>query len=165
VLEFPDYHGEAFVTLQAAQALDPLLDETCVCVRLHSTHELCVVLDGAYARDRSSLAQYDMERFSLARADRVIHQGGDIAGAYRRFYGEDALAPVVQVRYPYFGVGVSHESDRSYSPRDPLRLLYAGRLERRKGVHNLVSALRGMTRHDVRLTLVGADTPTAPLGT
>lgn len=165
VIEFPDYHGEAFVTVQAAHTLDRFLDDTCVSVRLHTTHELCLVLNGCCARDRGSLAQFEMERFSLSRADRVIHQGGDILGTYRRFYGADALAPAVLIRYPYSGAEVAPDADVSYSPGSPLRLLYAGRLERRKGVQNLVSALRGMTREDLTLTLIGADTPTGPLGT
>ena len=46
----------------------------------------------------------------------------------------------------------------------PLRLLYLGRLERRKGVRALVDALLGLEHGEWRLTIVGADTDTAPLG-
>jgi glycosyltransferase involved in cell wall biosynthesis len=46
----------------------------------------------------------------------------------------------------------------------PLRLLYVGRLERRKGVHHLVHALRSLDEHGWQLTLVGGDTATGPLG-
>jgi hypothetical protein len=45
-----------------------------------------------------------------------------------------------------------------------LRLLYAGRLERRKGVVDLVRAVTGLGRDDFCLTLVGGDTGTGPLG-
>src|SRR5205085_8465640 len=48
---------------------------------------------------------------------------------------------------------------------DVLRLLYVGRFERRKGVQNLVRALTGIAGDDWAITLVGGDTPTAPLGT
>ena len=61
-------------------------------------------------------------------------------------------------------VRAAHDADANFSPAAPLRVLYAGRLERRKGVPNLVRAVTGMERTDVRLTLVGADTDTAPLG-
>ena len=45
-----------------------------------------------------------------------------------------------------------------------LRLLYLGRLERRKGVQNLVRAITGLEGPNVHLTLLGGDTGTAPLG-
>jgi hypothetical protein len=45
-----------------------------------------------------------------------------------------------------------------------LRLLYVGRLERRKGVQNLIRAVRRLATPDWSLMLVGGDTPTAPLG-
>jgi glycogen(starch) synthase len=165
VIEFADYHGEAFVTLQAAHALDRFLEHACICVRLHTTHELCQLLNGCYPRDLRSQAQFEMERFSLSRADRLIHQGGDILGTYGRYYGAGKLAQAVLIRYPYAGAAVAADIDSTYSPSSPLRLLYAGRLERRKGIQNLVSALRGSAREDFRLTIVGSDTPTGPLGT
>ncbi|MGI8714106.1 MAG: glycosyltransferase [Solirubrobacteraceae bacterium] len=164
LIEFPDFLGEAFVTLQAAQALDPFLAGTRVCVRVHTTAEICEVLDGWLRRDVSSRALHAMERFSLAHADDLIWQGGDVLGAYQRFYGAGALAPATRIRYPYGGPIAAHDADANFSPAAPLRILYAGRLERRKGVPNLVRAVTGMERADVRLTLVGADTDTAPLG-
>jgi glycogen(starch) synthase len=165
VLEFADYLGEGFVTLQAAQARDPFLDGTCVCVRLHTTRELCVVLNAHYPQARSERVQFDLERYSLAHADRLIWEGGDILDTYRRFYGAHALAGAVRIRYPYDGPMVEAELDREFVPGAPLRLLYAGRLERRKGVLDLVSAAAGTARDDFQLTLLGADTPTGPLGT
>jgi hypothetical protein len=46
-----------------------------------------------------------------------------------------------------------------------LRLIYIGRLERRKGVADLVKAMSLIRGADVKLTMVGGDTDTAPLGT
>jgi len=166
LIEFPDFLGEAFVTLQAAQALDPFLAATRVCVRIHTTAEICEVLDGYLKRDFASQALHELERFSLAHADQLIWQGGDILGTYQRFYAAaGALAPATRIRYPYAGPVAAANAESSFTiDGRPLRILYAGRLERRKGVHNLVRAATGLARDDFRLTLVGADTPTAPLG-
>ncbi len=164
LIEFPDFLGEAFVTLQAAQALDPFLAHTRVCVRIHTTAEICEVLDGWYKRDFPSQALHAMERFCLAHADDLIWQGGDVLATYRRFYGPGGLAPATRIRYPYTGPIAGAGADAGLRPQAPLRILYAGRLERRKGVHNLVRAATSMERCDFRLTLLGADTDTAPLG-
>lgn len=164
LIEFPDFLGEAFVTLQAAQALDPFLADTRVCVRVHTTAEICEVLDGWLRRDVSARALHAMERFSLAHADDLIWQGGDVLGAYQRFYGAGALARATRIRYPYGGPTAAEDGDAHFTSGSPLRILYAGRLERRKGVANLVRAVTGMERADFRLTLVGADTDTGPLG-
>jgi glycosyltransferase involved in cell wall biosynthesis len=164
LIEFPDFLGEAFVTLQAAEALDPFLGRTRIAVRLHTTAELCEVLDGYLKRDLGHEALHYMERYSLAHADRLIWQGGDVLGTYRRFYGADALAPDTRIRYPYAGPVADRAGDDAFEVEGPLRILCAGRLERRKGVHNLVRALTGIARDDFRLTLIGGDTDTAPLG-
>jgi len=74
LIEFPDFLGEAFVTLQAAEAFDPFLTRTRICVRIHTTAEICEVLDGFLKRDLSSRALHEMERFSLAHADRLIRE-------------------------------------------------------------------------------------------
>jgi len=124
LIEFPDFLGEAFVTVQAAEALDPFLAQTRVCVRIHTTAEIREVLDGFYKRDARSQALHAMERYCLAKADRLIWQGGDVLGTYRRFYGEGALAPATRVRYPYLGPATAPGGDR-LSPRrlpvDPCR--------------------------------------------
>jgi glycosyltransferase involved in cell wall biosynthesis len=164
VIEFPDYLGEAFVTLQAAHARDPFLDGSCVCVRLHTTREISMILNARYGHDFRSRTQFEMERYSLAHADRLIWAGGDVLGTYRRFYGADALAAATRIRHPYAGPLVSPGADSAYRGGSPLRLLYAGRLERRKGIHNLIAALTGLARDDFHLTLLGGDTDTGPLG-
>jgi glycogen(starch) synthase len=164
LIEFPDFLGEAFVPLQAAQALDPFLANTRLCVRIHTTAEICEVLDGYYKRDPASQALHAMERYALAHADRLIWQGGDILGSYGRFYGRQALAPDQRIRYPYRGPGADPRDDGGFIAGMPTRVLYLGRIERRKGIKNLVRAATAMARDDFRLTLIGADTDTAPLG-
>ena len=167
LIEFPDYLGEGSVTFQAHRALDPGLSATTVCVRLHTTVELGWILDGELGRDHDpSRTLTEQERGSLRWADRALWAGGDILGTYRRFYGSDALAPAARVRHPLVldaGEQAAADAGASPGPDGPLALLYFGRLERRKGVQNLLRALTGLGRDDWRLTMVGADTATAPL--
>jgi glycogen synthase len=164
LIEFPDFLGEGFVTLQAAQALDPFLRDTRICVRIHTTRELAQILNGHLPGDARIRAERAMERYSLAHADRLIWQGGDILGAYRRFYGEAGLAPAVRIRYPYRGPRTDPAADRGREPSSVLELVCPGRLERRKGVLGLVRAACSLGRTDFRLRLVGGDTETGPLG-
>ena len=90
--------------------------------------------------------------------------GGDVLRLYGRFFGASRLAPALQILHPLaFGQPPTPDSQRDLL-EGPLRLLYVGRLERRKGVQNLMRAVTGLARDDWSLTLVGADTPTAPLG-
>ena len=163
LIEFQDFLGEAFVTVQAARALDPFLAATRVCVRLQTTAELCHVLNAHLPTDPATCALHALERFSLRHADWLIWPGGDVLDTYRRFYGPDALAPAVRIGYPYRGPAVDTNADRDYQPGEPLRLVYPGRLERRKGVRALVRAACSLARQDFHLRLVGSDTDTGPL--
>lgn len=163
VIEFADYLGEGFATVQARHTNDPWLADTTVAVRIHTTSEICAVLDGALPDDHGARALFEMERYCLRHADRVIQQGGDVYGTYRRFYGNDALAPSITIPH----VVPPHVQQEVHATADdndgPLRVLYLGRFERRKGVGDLVTALESVTS-DVRLTLLGGDTDTGPLG-
>ena len=51
------------------------------------------------------------------------------------------------------------------SSEGPLRLLYLNRLERRKGIIELISAVRSLPDADLALTIVGGDTMSGPDGT
>lgn len=161
LIEFPDYHGEAFVTVQARQALDPTFRDTCVCVRLYSTSEMTSILNGYIPSDFASTVLFDLERYTLYHADRILEPGGDIYETYGRFYGADRLAPSTLIRHP-----VIHTAGSSPPPKiaaGAIRFLFIGRLERRKGVQNLVRALTGLARDDWTCTLIGGDTKTGPL--
>ena len=164
LIEFGDFHGEGCVTAQAAATLDPFLRRSLLCVRIHTTDEIGSILNGCLPREPEARLTFAIERLALREADRLIWEGGDVSGAYLRFYGAERLAPTTRIRYPYHGPSAKPGSDRDYSPGEPLCLLYAGRLERRKGVHNLLEAAAGLDRDDFVLTMVGADTATAPLG-
>ncbi len=166
LVEFCDYLGEGFVTVQARRTFDPRIRNSLVCVRLHTTAELCNVLDGHVGDDFATVATFDAERYVLRHADRILWSGGDVLGTYQRYYGAANLAPAVELPDAFLGRDDAtppppgdHGSDEG-----PLRLLYLGRMERRKGVQNLLRAILSVeSPHSWRLTLLGGDTATAPL--
>lgn len=160
LVEFSDYLGEGFVPTQARRAGDPFLASTTIAVRVHTTAEICNVLNGWLGTDFESRISRDLERRALREADVVVYSGGDIYRTYQRFYGSD-LAPGHRIRYP---MEWPAERGLATAPADgPLRMIYVGRCERRKGVQDLIDALTAFTA-DWRLTILGGDTPTAPLG-
>lgn len=165
LIEFCDYLGEGFVTTQARHTADPWLDRTTVAVRAHTTAYMAQVLDGHLAQDFASRATFEMERYVLQHADRFLWPGGDILGTYQRVYGQDRLA--VEERTPdAFLVEGEPSSEQAPPPTlDGLRLLFLGRTERRKGIVNLIRALRGLEAQNWQLSIVGGDTDTGPLDT
>jgi glycogen synthase len=165
LIEFPDYKGEGFVTIQARQAREPMLRRTCVAVRLYTTSELTRVLDGFLPTSFAATVLFDLERYALRHADRIIAPGGDVYPSYQRFFGERGLAPVLTVHHPVLAQRRSTVVREKPMDGSPLHLLYVGRLERRKGVQILIRAATAALGHDWSLTLVGGDTQTAPLGT
>ena len=166
LIEFPDYQGEAFVTVQARRALEPFLRRTCVGVRLYTTSEMTSILNGFVSAEFDATVLRDLERYALRQADRIIAPGGDVYGSYERFFGPEELAHGVTIHHPVLREqGAGAEAQGSDHESTALQLLFVGRLERRKGVRNLLRALIGIERNDWALRIVGADTRTAPLGT
>ena len=164
LIEFCDYLGEGFVTVQAARTRARWLERTLVCVRLHTSAEICNVLNGHIRDDFATTAVFEAERHALRHADRILWPGGDVLAAYRRFYGPDGLAPAVRIPDAFLVENRDGlDADGGPAASEQLRLLYLGRMERRKGVQNLVRALLAVGDEDWRLTILGGDTPTAPL--
>jgi glycosyltransferase involved in cell wall biosynthesis len=164
VVEFPDYHGEGCVTVQAKKTRDPALRQTRVCIRLHTSAEIVHVLDGYVEDDFDAEMEFELERYALRYADRILAAGSQVYPLYQRFYGADRLAPRFSCRHALRLDGAPGPSPARADPAR-VRFLYVGRLERRKGVGNLIRAVTSLPRDDWELTLVGADTRTAPLGT
>ena len=163
LIEFCDYLGEGFVTAQAVHTLDPWLDSTRVAVRTHTTSWIAQVLDGHVADDPASRATYDLERYALQHADTVLWPGGDVLGTYQRIYGADRLAPAEELADAFLVEGITETGVAELPDDDVLRMLFLGRTERRKGIGNLIRALRGLDRPNFQLTVLGGDTRTGPL--
>jgi glycogen(starch) synthase len=164
LVEFSDYLGEGAITAQARRAGDPMLRDTKVGVRLHTSGEVCAMLDGYLDPEFEGRVTYELERVALRDADAVLWPGGDTFEFYRRFYGS-ALAPPRRIRNPFEFGDVVSGIERPRDSATPLRLLYLGRMERRKGVQNLLRAVTAIESGEPQLTLLGGDTDTAPLGT
>ena len=124
------------------------------------------MLDGHLGRDFGGGLIYDLERIALRHADAVLWGGGDVLETYREYYGADGIAPAYRVRHPLWIDGRERATAAAAPVEDDtLRMLYLGRLERRKGVQNLLRAVTALGDPRWSLTLVGGDTPTAPLRT
>ncbi len=166
VIEFPDYLGEGLITLQARRTGDPLLADTTIAVRVHTSAEMVSVLNGRLDPGFDASVVTECERYTLRHADVLLHSGGDVRGTYERFYPQGALAPFRRIPEAFH---VDFTAAGDPAPRagddDVVRLLFLGRLERRKGVHRLMQALRAVPQLNWQLTLVGEDTDTAPLAT
>lgn len=165
LVEFPDYLGEGFVTTQARACGDRRIANTTICVRAYTTGELTSVLDGHVSTDFEDRVTHQIERYALAHCDHFLWPGGDVLGTYERYFGAGRVAAPIRMRHPLTAhVGAEATTDGPRAADGTLRLLYCGRLERRKGVANLARALTGIGDPRLRVTLLGGDTQTAPLG-
>ena len=162
IIEFADFLGEALVTVQARRAHEPFLRGTAVCVRLHTSAEMCSILNGYVDDEFETRMVFAGERHVLRYADRVLPPSPEVLTTYKRFYGADALAQAAVIRpvVPPDEPGLAADPP----PADHVRFLYIGRLERRKGVQDLIRAATGLRRENWSLTVLGTDTDTAPLG-
>ena len=161
--EFNDYTGEGAVAIQAKRSGAPTLARTRIVVGVHGSDEIHRVLNGQSLTEPDAAAIVSLERIGLAGADVIFTPGGDVHATFERYYDSDALAPARVVTHPFLNGAVAPSPPRD--SRGPLRLIHAGRYERRKGVAELILAIRSLERDDVRLTLMGRDTPTGPGGT
>lgn len=160
-LEVPDHRGHGLVSLQARNAGHRSLRGCAVGVRLHGSVEMICVQDGTWPVPENRIV-FDFEREVLRLADLVLWPGGDTLALYERFLGAELRAPE-RLRVPFDQPAEPPEP----APRDtgePLRILYAGRLQRVRGPLVLADACTRLGSEEWRLTMVGADTDTAPLG-
>jgi hypothetical protein len=78
LIEFADFLGEALVTVQARRALEPLVRNTAVCVRLHTSAEMCSILNGYVDDEFETRMVFAAERHALRYADRVLPPAGEV---------------------------------------------------------------------------------------
>lgn len=166
LIEFPDYLAEGFVTVQARHSRDPRIRNATVCMRAYTTSEMVSVLNGRVTDEFATRAVWEAERYCLAHCDRFVYPGGDVYETYRRFYGSGLIAEGHKAYHALFGDIDSAQPllyDLDHFDERPLRFLCFGRMERRKGVHNLLRAFLSLGRDDWQLSFVGGDTDSAPM--
>jgi glycosyltransferase involved in cell wall biosynthesis len=158
--EFPDYRGHALVPLQARAAGSPSLRGTTIAIRLRGMAELICLHDGTWPRPQHRMV-FDLEREALRLADRIVYPGESVLETYRRDVPGVDFSRAQRLRLS-FEPG-PEPPERSRGADGPLRILFAGRLQRVKGPLPLVEACLASDDPDWRLTLAGADTETAPM--
>ena len=159
--EFADYRGQALVPLQARAAGHPSLRGTTIALRLRGSAELIELHDGGWPRPGAADGLRPRARGAAAR--RPGHPPErDVLEALPRLHGggrprsgdPDPASPSRPAPSP---------SPAGRPPGGPLRILFAGRLERVKGVLPLLEACLEADDPGWRLTLIGGDTQTAPM--
>jgi glycosyltransferase involved in cell wall biosynthesis len=158
--EFPDYRGHALVPLQARAAGSPSLRGTTIAIRLRGMAELICLHDGTWPRPQHRMV-FDLEREALRLADRIVYPGESVLETYRRDVPGVDFSRARRVHLS-FEPGPEPPA-RPRAAGGPLRILFAGRLQRVKGVLPLVEACFASDDPGWRLTLVGGDTETAPM--
>jgi glycogen synthase len=160
-LEAPDYRGHGLVPLQARNAGHRSLRGCATAVRLRGMAEPIRLHDGTWSPPQNRIV-FDLEREALRLADRVLWPGGDVLAMYERYLGPALPGRTERLRLPIDQPKAPPELE----PRpadEPLRILYAGRLQRAKGVLPLVEACMQIEDPGWSLTMIGTDTETAPL--
>lgn len=158
-IEFAEYEamGSAWLALRA---MDERAARVPVAVHLHSPTELNAELNGhdPETLDRGLRELVEAERRCLALADGVCAPGTFMADWALKRFAMDERPTVI----PY----AADLRDVPERPGETRTLLYAGRLERRKGVDTLIRAWNRVAEGAPgwRLRLAGDDTNTAPGG-
>jgi glycogen synthase len=164
ILEMGDYQAEGFAAAHARRGQDPRLRNSALVIRLHTSAEMCAALNDA-PEDLHLQVLAGLERFPLRFADAILEPGGNTLERYTEFYGDGSLAPALGSPLP-MTTDLSPPSDVEAPSSDgPLRLLYLNRLEGRKGITELISAVRSLPDAELALTIVGGDTASGPDGT
>ena len=157
-----DFLGLAAFLLNARRGGHAVLHDTRFMVRTAGTAELCAIHNGSTPDSLRSGVLDALERQCLRDADLLWTQSTETIAVYQRHYGADALAPHAVLPTPELPAPVIARTPRT--PQDPLRFLYLGRLERRKGTLDLVDGFSRVADEGWTLTLAGGDTPTGPGG-
>lgn len=163
LVEVADYQGEGFAIAHALRSRDPRLRRTRLAVRLHTTAEMVAALDERPESLELRLLR-GIERFPLAYSDILLEPGGNVMNRYEATYGSGGLAP--SIRCPPVVSPALLPAARPDPPaaEGELKVLYVNRLQRLKGIVELLEAVRILDSNEIRLTVVGGDTETGPGG-
>jgi glycosyltransferase involved in cell wall biosynthesis len=102
VIEFPDYLGWGFASLQEKR-LGGAFARTTLAVRLHATAGLIQWQEGQ-PLSQQQLGLFELERRALQDADLVVAHLAPVADAVQRLYGfDDAWRQAVQLEFPPVG--------------------------------------------------------------
>ena len=160
-VEVGDRGAHGLVPLMARRCGNPLFERTLFSLRLLGSAELEALHDGNLGSAPMRLLS-ELERYQLRLADRLIRPGGDVLDLYRRYYDEPLPSAVC---LPLPPVTASPEATRhAGGDGGPLRILYIGELRRSAGAIDLATACLRLPVDEWELTMVGADTDTAPAG-
>lgn len=160
IMEVADYQAEGFAAAHARRGLDPRLRKTTLALRLSTSAEMCAALNED-PEDLHLRVLSGVERFPLRYADALLWPGGNSLERYADFYGDGALAPAFRCPLPMTD-DLALDTSLDLPANGPLRLLYLNRLEKRKGIEELVTAVRSLPDAQLALTVVGRDTMTGP---
>jgi glycogen synthase len=162
-VEACDRGAPALVALNSRQAGRAPLRGSLFAIRLVLSGELRALHDGASSEPRARRVA-DLEREQFRLADRVVWPGGETLDLYGRHYSEDLPEPV-RIGEPFpLPAELPAPTPHEHAAGAPLRILYAGPLQRHEGALDLAVACLRLPVDEWRLTMVGEDTPTAPAG-
>ncbi|AKQ65369.1 Beta-1,3-glucosyltransferase [Myxococcus hansupus] len=161
IIEFPDSGGEGHFALRARRTLGQF-DTAVLAVRLyHSSHDV-LRLNQVATLDMDTAQREHMEDTALREADLLVSPSAVALEQTRTRLGLKTGGIVLP---PPIESAPAQAATPSPSEAAP-RVLYAGRLEYREGVHLLIDAMQALFEQGVaaEVDLVGDDTRTGPFG-
>lgn len=191
-IEFPEYWGEGYFAIAAKRA-QGIYEDTILAVRLHTPTKFVYELNREMSIDGIGESLLMMEKFCLEHADVLVAPCTSLLDYVRREFPRRGGEHDTVIHYPFdpaslnVGSDLDKEEDNADgtveaaatpatrkppkrrkpdSPRTTREIVYFGRLERRKGVIDLVRVADRLLAAglDVRFRLVGADTKSGPFG-
>jgi glycosyltransferase involved in cell wall biosynthesis len=128
---------------------------------LQTTAAIAATLNPAWGASAAGQGALALERFTVRHADRIHTISEDILGRVERDHGiafDRDRVGLVPLGLPDRSVGLS--ADPSRPPGAPVRVLFVGRLEKRKGIDVFLEAAARVARrrNDVEFHVVGDDT-------
>jgi glycosyltransferase involved in cell wall biosynthesis len=159
VIEFPDYRAEGFTCIRAKRLLGEF-EETTLAVQCRTPTSLLLEINNQQSLSEEDLYAVYLEDYCVLHADVVTSPSQSLARYYKTRL---ALDEVARIRHPLALPPILSQA----SPGRERSIVFAGRLEWRKGVDLLIRALAPLLRAhtDVVIDSIGGDTPTGPFET